>query len=80
VCNDALLDAITRSDGLAPEAGTQILRRATEPEARKQPTIFPSELSQGKEEIPVPFARIMSRESPDEPLAADDVLYVADGA
>jgi len=34
--------------------------------------------AEAKDEIPIPLAQIMSRKSPDVPLAADDILYVPD--
>jgi len=34
--------------------------------------------AEAKDEIPIPLAEIMSRKSPDVPLAADDILYVPD--
>ena len=48
------------------------------PYASKDAYIYRREASGNKHEIPIPLAKIMRRQSPDVPLAANDILYIPD--
>jgi len=48
------------------------------PFASKEAYIYRREGNGKKNEIPIPLSRIMERKAPDEPLLANDILYVPD--
>jgi polysaccharide export outer membrane protein len=48
------------------------------PFAAKEAYIYRREGNGKKNEIPIPLSRIMERKAPDEPLLANDILYVPD--
>ncbi len=48
------------------------------PFANKQAYIYRREAAGTKNEIPVPLDKIMKRQAPDVPLAANDILYIPD--
>ncbi|HVN04971.1 MAG TPA: polysaccharide biosynthesis/export family protein [Bryobacteraceae bacterium] len=54
------------------------LSEGVAPYAAKDAYIFRREANGSKNEIRIPLTRIMARKAPDEPLLANDILYVPD--
>jgi polysaccharide export outer membrane protein len=66
------------SDDDATVLKTLALAEGLAPYAAKQAYVYRRDRSGGKQEIAIALKKILSREAPDVPLAADDILYIPD--